>query len=106
MTMAMMIVIYPTPRDAEAFDRHYFGTHVPLAKAIPGLRKYEINDGPIHTPVGNPHIHRIGALYFDDFAAIEQAFASPEGQAAGADRRLFAPDNGGVQMFLFDTREV
>ena len=34
-----------------------------------------------------PNVHRIGTLYFDDLAAIEKAFASPEGLAAGADRR-------------------
>ncbi|MGH6973834.1 MAG: EthD family reductase, partial [Stellaceae bacterium] len=39
--MAHMVVIYKTPKDKAAFDRHYFGTHVPLAKKIPGLRKYE-----------------------------------------------------------------
>jgi hypothetical protein len=45
-------------------------------------------------------------LHFDDLAAIEKAFASAEGQAAGADRRLFAPDDSGVQMFLFDNRDI
>ena len=104
--MARMVVIYPTPKNIEEFDRHYFEIHVPLAKKIPGLRKYEVNDGPIATPIGSTGIHRIGTLYFDDLAAIERAFASPEGQAAGADRRLFAPDDSGVQMFLFDNREV
>jgi uncharacterized protein (TIGR02118 family) len=104
--MAKMLVIYPTPKDVEAFDRHYFDIHVPLAKTIPGLKKYEINDGAITTHVGNPNIHRIGTVYFDDMAAIQRAFASPEGQAAGADRRLFAPDSSGVQMFLFDTKEM
>jgi uncharacterized protein (TIGR02118 family) len=104
--MARMVVIYQTPKDVEAFDRHYFEIHVPLAKKIPGLRKYEISDGPIATPIGACKIHRIGTLYFDDLAGIEKAFASPEGQAAGADRRLFAPDESGVQMFLFDNREV
>ncbi len=104
--MAMMVVIYPIPKDVEAFDQHYFDIHVPLAKTIPGLRSYEINAGPIVTLVGNPHVHRIGALYFDDMAAIQTAFASQEGQAAGADRRLFAPDSSGVQMFLFDTRKM
>ena len=104
--MARMVVIYRTPKDVEAFDRHYFGVHVPLAKRIPGLRKYEVSDGPIATPVGAANVHRIGALYFDDLAAIKMAFASPEGQAAGADRRSFAPDNSGVQMFLFDHRDV
>ena len=104
--MARMVVIYPTPKNIAEFDRHYFEIHVPLAKTIPGLRKYEVNDGPIATPIGSAAIHRIGTLYFDDLAAIERAFASPEGQATGADRRLFAPDDSGVQMFLFDNREV
>ncbi|RUU06875.1 EthD family reductase [Mesorhizobium sp. USDA-HM6] len=104
--MARMVVIYPTPKDVEAFDRHYFEIHVPLAKKIPGLRKYEVSDGPIAMPVGASNIHRIGTLYFDDLAAIEKAFASPEGKAAGADRRIYAPDDSGVQMFLFDNKEV
>jgi uncharacterized protein (TIGR02118 family) len=101
-----MVVIYPTPENVEAFDRHYFEIHVPLAKKLPGLRKYEVSNGPIATLVGPSNVHRIGTLYFDDLAAIEKAFASPEGQAAGADRRLFAPDDSGVQMFLFDNRDV
>jgi len=104
--MARMVVIYRTPTDIEAFDRHYFDIHVPLAKKIPGLRKYEVSDGPIATPAGSSDVHRIGTLYFDDLAAIEKAFASAEGRAAGADRRLFAPDSSGVQMFLFENRDV
>jgi uncharacterized protein (TIGR02118 family) len=35
--MARMVVIYRTPKNVEAFDRHYFEIHVPLAKKIPGL---------------------------------------------------------------------
>ncbi len=104
--MARMVVIYRIPEDAEAFDRHYFDIHVPLAKKLPGLRKYEVNHGPVATPAGASRIHRIGTLYFDDMAAIEHAFASPEGKAAAADRRIFAPDGSGVEMFLFDAREV
>ena len=104
--MARMVVNYPAPKNIEVFDRHYFDIHVPLAKRISGLRKYEVSEGPIKMPIGTSHVHRIGTLYFDDLAAIERAFASVEGQAAGADRRLFAPDDSGVQMFLFDTREV
>jgi uncharacterized protein (TIGR02118 family) len=104
--MARMVVIYRTPKNVEAFDRHYFKIHVPLAKKIPGLRKYEVSDGLISTPLGTADVHRVGTLHFDDFAAIEKAFASPEGQAAGADRRLFAPDDSGVQMLLFASREV
>jgi uncharacterized protein (TIGR02118 family) len=101
-----MVVIYRTPNDRAAFDRHYFEVHVPLSKKIPGLLKYEVSDGPIATPSGTSDVHRIGTLHFDDLAAIKTAFASVEGQAAAADRRLFAPDDSGVQMFLFENKEV
>ena len=104
--MARMLVIYRMPPHVEAFDRHYFDVHVPLAKKLPGLRKYEVSEGPIAAPVGPGRVHRIGTLHFDNLAAIETAFASAEGQAAGKDRRLFAPDDSGVQMFLFESREV
>src|SRR3981081_3539697 len=102
--MAGMVVIYRTPKNVEAFDKHYFETHVPLAKKIPGLRKYEISQGPVVTPAGPSGFHLIANLHFDDLAAIQQAFASPQGQAAGADVQKFA--TGGVDMILFDSREI
>jgi hypothetical protein len=45
-------------------------------------------------------------LHFDSLAAIQAAFATPEGRASGADRRIFAPNNEDVIMLLFDDREV
>lgn len=100
--MARMVVIYRTPKDVAAFDRHYFDTHIPLSKKIPGLRKYEVSKGAIAAVAGRADVHLIGILHFDDMAALKNAFASPEGQAARADRRLFAPDDSGFEMFLFD----
>ncbi|WP_421592755.1 EthD family reductase [Shinella sp. M27] len=102
--MAQMVVIYRTPQDIAAFDRHYFDIHVPLAKTLPGLRKYEISDGPIAAPAGSDDVYRIGRLSFDNLAALQAAFASPEGRAAAADRRLFAPDDSAVQIYLFDSK--
>lgn len=104
--MARMVVIYRTPKNAEAFDRHYFDVHIPLAKKLPGLRKYEVSYGAVAVLAGSSDVYLIGTLHFDDLAAIKRAFASPEGQAARADRQAFAPDDTGVQIFLFDDREV
>jgi uncharacterized protein (TIGR02118 family) len=104
--MARMVVIYRTPKNVEAFDRHYFDVHIPLAKTLPGLRKYEVSHGPVAVLAGAPDIHLIGTLHFDDLEAIKKAFASPAGQACRADRQVFAPDDTGVQMFLFEDREV
>ena len=104
--MARMVVIYRTPRDPAAFDAHYFDVHVPLAKRLPGLRKYEEGRRPILTPAGDPEPYLVGTLYFDDMAALRRAFATPEGQACAADRRVLAPEDDDVQMYLFDAVEV
>ncbi len=104
--MAGLIAIYRKPADVEAFDQHYFGTHIPLAKTMPGFRKYEVTSGPVSVLAGPADIHLIGILHFDDLEAMQKAFASPEGRATAADRQLYAPDDTGVQIFAFDTREV
>jgi uncharacterized protein (TIGR02118 family) len=102
--MAELVVMYKTPKDAAAFDKHYAEKHVPLAKKIPGLRKYTVSQGPVATPAGPSAFHLIATLTFDNLAAIQAGVASAEGQAAAADVRTFA--TGGADMILFDTREV
>jgi len=102
--MAELVVMYKTPKDTAAFDKHYFEKHVPIAKKIPGLRKYQVSRGPVATPAGPSGLHLIATLTFDNFAAIQAAFASAEGRAAAADVQTFA--TGGADMILFDTSEV
>jgi len=102
--MARIVVLYKTPKDPAAFDRYYFATHVPIAKRIPGLRKYEVNHGAVASPGGPSGVHLAAILHFDDMAAVGHAFACPEGQAAVADVQTFA--TGGVDILMFDQREV
>jgi uncharacterized protein (TIGR02118 family) len=102
--MARLLVLYKTPVDPKAFDAYYFDSHVPLAKKIPGLRKYEVSKGAVATPAGPSGVHLVATLFFDDMAAIQNAFASPEGQAAAADVATFA--SGGVDMYVFENAEV
>ena len=102
--MAKLLVMYKMPRDRAAFDKHYFEKHVPLAKKIPGVRKYEVNKGPVMTPQGPAGVHLIAILHFDDMAAVQKGMGSPEGQAAGADVATFA--TGGAELLILDTREV
>jgi uncharacterized protein (TIGR02118 family) len=102
--MARLVVMYGTPKDAAAFDKYYFESHVPIAKKVPGLRKYEISRGAIATPAGLARFHLIATLHFDDLQAIQNAFASPQGQAAAADVATLA--TGGVDMLFFDSIEI
>lgn len=102
--MARLLVMYKTPRDAAAFDKHYADKHVARAKKIPGLRKFETSKGPVATPAGPSGDHLVAILQFDDVAAIQKGFASAEGQAAVADAQILA--TGGVDIFMFDSQEA
>jgi uncharacterized protein (TIGR02118 family) len=96
--------MYGSPTDPGVFDKYYFESHVPIAKRIPGLRKYEVSRGAIATPAGPSRFYLIATLHFDDMKAVQSAFASPQGQAAAADVAKFA--TGGVDMIFFDDAEV
>lgn len=102
--MAKLIAVYKTPKSVEAFDAHYFSTHIPLAKTIPGLRNYDVNSSVVAGMNGPTGVHMIATLVFDTLEAIQAGLATPQGQAAAADVANFA--DGGVELFFFDTREV
>ena len=102
--MAKLVVLYKKPRSAEAFDKHYASVHIPLAKKLPGLRKYDISTGPVSTPAGPSELHLVATLTFDSLAAIGAGMASAEGKATAADLANFA--DGGAEVYVFDTVEV
>ena len=104
--MARMVVIYKKPDDVEAFERHYYGIHLPMAKRLPGIRKYEVSQGPVLSFGGVSDAWLVGTLHFDSLAAIRDAFASEVGRECAADRRLYAPDPTKFQMFSFDDKVV
>ena len=104
--MAQIIAIYQTPKDQDAFDEHYFKVHIPLAKKLPGLIKYTVGQRSIVSTTGHSNVYCIGILYFESLEAIRAAFASPEGRACAADRKILVPNDNDVQIYLFDTVEV
>jgi len=103
--VARMVVIYRKPEDTASFDKHYFDVHVPLAKKLPGIRKYEVSRGPIVSPSGHNQ-YLIATLHFDSMEAIKNAFATEIGQACAADRKVLAPESSDYQMYLYDNQEV
>src|SRR6266849_5176303 len=87
--MTKLIVFYRTPRDPAEFDRYYAQVHTPLAKKIPGLRRFEVTR-VTGAPSGASDLYLIAELYFDNAAAREAALTSNEGKAAEADLPKFA----------------
>ena len=102
--MARLLAMYKTPTDVAAFDAYYFGKHVPLAKTIPGLRRYDVSQGPVMGMQGASGFHLIATLYFDTMDALTAALGSAEGKATAADLANFA--TGGVEIIFFDDKKV
>lgn len=102
--MAKLLAIYKTPKNTAAFDKYYFSTHVPLAKKVPGLRKYEVSSGVIGLPIDPGGVYLVAILEFESAAAIRAALGTPEGQAAAGDLANFA--DGGVDLMIFDSRSI
>ncbi len=102
--MALLVAVYKTPKNIEAFNAYYFSKHVPVAKSIPGLRSYRVSEGAVGLPVDPGGVHLVALLEFDSAEAIRKAIASPQGQATAGDLANFA--DGGVDLMVFDTKTV
>jgi uncharacterized protein (TIGR02118 family) len=89
--LKFMVVICRRPDlTREQFRRHLQEVHGPLAKNLPGLRKYVQNfvlDDPRRK---SPGWDAVVELYFDDRASMEAAWASPQGAASDEDLPAFA----------------
>jgi uncharacterized protein (TIGR02118 family) len=81
---ARFLALYESPADPEAFDRHYREVHVPLARRLPGLRRYTIGRDIVPVRDGAP-CYLVAELEWDTMDDLRAAFASPEGRATAAD---------------------
>lgn len=97
------LVTYETPDDPAAFDRHYRDVHIPLAKQLPGLRRYTVsrNSAPVR---GGDAYYLVAELDWADMPALKAAFASPECRATARDVAELATD--GVRGMIFEVEEV
>lgn len=102
--MATLLVLYKTPTDTAAFDKHYAEKHIPLAKKIPGLRSYRVSRGAVASPAGATNVHLVATLTFDSMADLQAGLGSAEGAAAAGDLPNFA--SGGADLMMFDDGAV
>ncbi|MES9539508.1 MULTISPECIES: EthD family reductase [unclassified Actinomadura] len=80
---ARFVVMYDTPSDIDAFERHYRDVHIPLAKRYPGLRRFTRSHEP--AAVIGESCYMVVMLDWDDMAALEAALGSEIGRRTAED---------------------
>lgn len=101
--MYQITIVYNQPTDAAAFDEHYEHTHVPLVRAIPDVRAFELSKCD-SLDATTPAAYAIACLSFDDKHSAGNAFGSPAGQAAAGDVANFA--SGGATMYFTERNAI
>ena len=98
-----IVVLYDTPEDPEAFDRHFRDVHLPIVRTIPGLLEFETSRGTVGVEGGAP-CHQMARLRFASHEALQAALDSDAGHAARADLANFA--QAGVALITVDVEPV
>jgi uncharacterized protein (TIGR02118 family) len=102
-----VIVLLPR-RDGmsqDEFARYAQEQHFPIATKLPGLRRLVFNRVVPDPNGASPAYDAVAEDWFDDFAAMGAAFASPEGHAVIADAANFL-DMTRLQVLAVEDEEV
>jgi uncharacterized protein (TIGR02118 family) len=81
MKSVKMIVAYPQPKDAAAFEKIYLQEHVPMAIAnLEGKTKI-VATRILQSPQGEPAFYRVAEVHFPSMEALQRCAASEGGKA-------------------------
>ncbi|MGH9341194.1 MAG: EthD family reductase [Acidobacteriota bacterium] len=103
---AKLIVLYPSPRDVNAFERVYTQDHVPLVTAqnFKGIQKF-VASRVVGTADGTaPPFYRLAELHFPSMEVLQAAAASASAQQAVA--HAISISSGGKPVFLVAEEEA
>jgi len=97
--MHRLLVLYGMPNDPDHFRRYYESTHIPLGRAIPGVKRLDWTYD-VQGVMGDSPYFCITEIDFDSAEALQAGLAAAEGQAAAADIPNYA--TGGVTLVHYD----
>jgi uncharacterized protein (TIGR02118 family) len=87
--MYKLTVVYDMPSDPDSFRAHYRDTHIPLVRALPGVRRINYSFD-LESLGEEPAPFCLFEAWFDDAAALGAAMTSPEGERTAADVSNFS----------------
>ena len=103
--MTRFLVLYRQPTDVDAFEHHYMGVHIPLAKQLPGLRRYAISRSSVVVRGGEQY-YLVAELDWDDMGSLQRDFASDLGRATAKDMANLEALSPGVQSMILELEDV
>ncbi len=104
--MVKLIVLYREPEDRAAFDKYYFGTHLPLVKEIPGVIRWEVSRFTGVAGEGENPFYLVAVVYFKSKEELDAAFETTPGRALNKDRKNFTTPGQVMIMYAEDAEEV
>lgn len=98
MSAVKLLVIYPMPKDVNAFEKVYQDEHVPMAIAkLTGATKI-VASKVVGSPAGAAAYYRIAEVHFPSMEALQRCAESPGGQeTVGHAKRI---SSGGEPVLL------
>ena len=106
MAVAKLIVLYPVPKDPNAFDRSYTDRHIPMAAPIfqaAGAIKAVLSKVSA-VPGSASSYYRIAEIHFPSMEVLQACAASQPGKDALA--HAFEISSGGPPTVLIGTEDV
>ncbi len=99
-----LIVMYPRPKDIEAFEKLYQTEHVPMAVTKLAGKTKLVASKVIASPQGTPPFYRIAEAHFPSMDALQACAASDGGkQTLG---HAVTISSGGPPIFLIAEEET
>ena len=96
-------VIYDNPTDPDAFEAAYADGQAALAKALPGLERFETSKVWPKEDGSPTPAYRMVDMYFPDYDTASAAVATPE--AGALFPSIFGVATGGVRILFSDIEE-
>jgi uncharacterized protein (TIGR02118 family) len=99
-----LVVLYPRPKDVEAFETVYKRDHVPMAvDKLAGKTKI-VATKVLGSPQGTPAFHRIAEIHFPSMDVLQACAASEGGRQTIA--HAVSISSGGAPTFLVADEET
>lgn len=97
--MYKLMVLYPHPADPQAFKAYYVNQHLPMARKLDGMLRFDYAFPEALGDATSPWFC-IFQAYFPDQATLLTALQSPTGKALAADVPNYSP-NGATLLHAF-----